>query len=184
MARKRMIDPGIWEDEALNTLPVQARLLFICCISEADDEGRLRAHPGRLRGRAFSYDDDVSVGAVDGWLGLLDRRGLVVRYKRGGQVFAYLPSFLKHQWLSHPTPSKLPPPPGRTTDGALSEDRERTPRVLTESSPSKERNRRKESRSNRRRPRNPPGSKVAGASRTAPRKDRYVRGRYAHIVKS
>ena len=40
MARKRDIDPSLWDHEELNALPIPARYLFIGIISNADDEGR------------------------------------------------------------------------------------------------------------------------------------------------
>jgi len=60
MARKRMVDPGIWEDPGFNKLSHGARLLFIGMISNADDEGYLRADPPSLRRLVFGFDDTSS----------------------------------------------------------------------------------------------------------------------------
>lgn len=57
MARKRMIDPTIWEDENFGELSVYAKLLFIGLFSNADDEGRIRANPAYIKSTVFMYDD-------------------------------------------------------------------------------------------------------------------------------
>jgi hypothetical protein len=65
MARKRMIDPTIWEDPEFNSLSRDARLLFISLISNADDEGYLRGDAGSLRRLAFGFDDDLKADYVE-----------------------------------------------------------------------------------------------------------------------
>jgi hypothetical protein len=57
MARKRMIDPHIWEDPSFNNLSIEARLLFIGMISNADDYGYLRGDPGSLKRLIFGFDE-------------------------------------------------------------------------------------------------------------------------------
>lgn len=57
MARKRMIDPHIWEDPSFNNMNYAGRLLFIGMISNADDEGYLRGDPGSLKRLVFGFDD-------------------------------------------------------------------------------------------------------------------------------
>lgn len=57
MARKRMIDPSLWEDENFGKLSPRARILFIGLFSNADDEGRIRANDPYIRSTIFMYDD-------------------------------------------------------------------------------------------------------------------------------
>ena len=57
MPRKRMLDPSIWEDEHFGKLSDQAKILFISCISNADDDGRLSANPMNVRAMAFRFSD-------------------------------------------------------------------------------------------------------------------------------
>jgi len=57
MPRRRMIDPLIWEDEHFARLSDKARILFIACFSNADDDGRLIGALSHLRAIAFRYDD-------------------------------------------------------------------------------------------------------------------------------
>lgn len=56
MARKRMIDPMIWQDEEFGALTAQAKILFIGLFSNADDEGRIRANPAYIKSTIFMYD--------------------------------------------------------------------------------------------------------------------------------
>lgn len=59
-----MIDPNIWEDPEFASLSRDARLLFIGLISNADDEGYLRGHPGALKRLVFGFDNDMSTDAI------------------------------------------------------------------------------------------------------------------------
>ena len=59
MARKRMVDPNIWQSEDFNSLPLLGRLLFIGMFSNADDEGRGVANPVFLRSMVFPYDESI-----------------------------------------------------------------------------------------------------------------------------
>ena len=64
MARKRMIDPRIWEDEHFGKLSDKAKVLFVSCISNADDDGRLSANPANLRALAFRFDENMTIEKV------------------------------------------------------------------------------------------------------------------------
>lgn len=57
MARKRMIYAELFEDEHFGGLSDKAKLLFIACIANADDDGRLAAHEANLRAYAFRYEE-------------------------------------------------------------------------------------------------------------------------------
>ncbi len=67
MARKRMIDPHIWEDPAFNRLSRDARLLFIGMISNADDEGYVRGDTGSLKRLVFGFEE-ITLQQIEGWL--------------------------------------------------------------------------------------------------------------------
>lgn len=109
MARIRSLKPEIWQDEALGRCPLEARLLFVGMITQADDEGRLRAAPALLRSAVFPYDS-VTPARVSEWLASLREASLVVVYEANGETFCHLRGW-KNQKVDHPTPSKLPPPP-------------------------------------------------------------------------
>ena len=63
MARRRMIDPNIWQSEDVAELSMFARLLLIGLISNADDEGRGKANPVFLKSTIFPYDE-ISIEEV------------------------------------------------------------------------------------------------------------------------
>lgn len=129
MARKRMIDPDFWTDEALGTLPVHGRLLFMGLISNADDEGRLRGNPALVRSSVFPYDDFTSNDVAE-LLNGLESAGLIRQYEVDGQSYIDIPNFLKHQTINKPTPSKLPPyKEGKTTTEPLP-DNDGSPTVV------------------------------------------------------
>ena len=49
VARKRMIDPNIWQSEDFSKLSTLGKLVFIGLFSLADDEGRGRCNPVYLK---------------------------------------------------------------------------------------------------------------------------------------
>lgn len=111
MARKRFLTPDIWSDAFIVRLSPQERLLFIGMITLADDEGRLRAEPAYLKGEIFPKDDltDDDVATLRDRLGR--RKSSVYLYKVAGMSFILLPKWSRYQAPSHPSPSRLPPPP-------------------------------------------------------------------------
>lgn len=52
-----MVDPHIWEDPSFNSLSLQARLVFIGLISNADDEGYFRSDGGSIKRLLFGFDE-------------------------------------------------------------------------------------------------------------------------------
>jgi len=63
MLRRRMIDPTIWADEHFGKLSDKAKILFVACISNADDDGRLSGHTSNLRALCFRFTD-ISLGKI------------------------------------------------------------------------------------------------------------------------
>lgn len=113
MARKRQIDPDIWTSvQFTNLKDLGARVLFIAMFSNADDEGRLRAHPAYLKMVAFPRDSYTEQDILD-WRNQIETQGLIKVYSNGSNPdeYLYLPTFPKHQAINKRYPSKLPPPP-------------------------------------------------------------------------
>ncbi len=110
MARKRMIDPGIWQNEQLGTLPREARLLFIGMFSNADDEGRLKASAGYLKAIVFPYDDDLPIKRIEELKQVIAAQSLILLYRAAGQDYLWLPTWDRHQKIKNPAPSQLPSP--------------------------------------------------------------------------
>lgn len=126
MARKRMISPEFWTDEKIGSLNVEARLLFMGLISNADDEGRLPGNTMLIKSMIFPYDN-YTVTKVEDWLLSLCRLNIIKRYKVDGQTYIQIVNFSKHQTINRPTPSKIPVfesslEESLTTHGGLSED--------------------------------------------------------------
>lgn len=109
MARIRSVKPDFWDDEAIGEISRDARLLFIGLITQADDDGRLKGSPKLLKGKLLAYDD-VTIQEVSGWLAELVESELIISYQVGGRPFIALPSWHKHQRISHKTDSALPSP--------------------------------------------------------------------------
>jgi len=65
MAKKRMLNPSIWQDPEFGMLSDKGKILFIGCISNADDEGRLRGHSALLKAMIFPYDVNLTIEEVD-----------------------------------------------------------------------------------------------------------------------
>jgi len=110
MARARNIKPGFFANEQLAELPFETRLLFIGLWTLADREGRLEDRPKRIRAQVFPYDSGLD---VDGLLGQLEIAGFVLRYEVGGERYAQVVNFAKHQVPHHKeVASEIPPPEG------------------------------------------------------------------------
>lgn len=112
MARTRALKPDFWDDETLGQLGPRCRLLFAALICHADDEGRLRGHPSRVKSEAFPYDDDVRGSDVQNWLDELQSAGRIEQYGSpdGTQRYIWVKNFSKHQSIKHFKPSDLPAP--------------------------------------------------------------------------
>ena len=59
-----MISTELWEDEHFGRLSDKAKILFISCISNADDEGRLSGNSSNLRAIAFRFED-ISIRRIE-----------------------------------------------------------------------------------------------------------------------
>jgi hypothetical protein len=100
MARKRMLANGIWHDRKCIRLSNEELLVWIGCISLADDEGIFEADPlalhYELARRTITPDDMEDI------LAELDKAGLIVRYGD----YAFIPAWFKHQKLKGRSPQE------------------------------------------------------------------------------
>lgn len=108
-----------------------ARLLFIGLITQADDDGRLKADPRLVRAAIFPYDDDITADQIDEWLADLMRAGLVTVYTVDDFQYAHLRGWA-NQKIDKPSPSDLPAPP--TTSTPSGDDSPNVRRSIDESS--------------------------------------------------
>ncbi|MEA4854222.1 MAG: hypothetical protein VB082_08125 [Christensenella sp.] len=111
MARKRMIDPNIWQSEDFARLSVLARLVFIGLFSNADDEGRGRAKPMYVKSNLFPYDEDMRVTDIEKSLSEIAAFLSITFYTADENQYYSLDHWKGWQRVDKPQPSKIPPPP-------------------------------------------------------------------------
>lgn len=108
MARKRMIDPGIWESEDFSKLSKFARLVWIGLFSNADDAGRGKANPAYIKSLLFAYDEDVDIQAIKIALDEIEKTMSIDFYEVDGKRYYQLQSWSKFQTINRPSPSQIP----------------------------------------------------------------------------
>ena len=109
MARKRMIDPSIWDDEGFAGLSLVGRLLYIGMFSQADDYGKGRANTLFLKSKVFPYDD-MRVAEVDKALSEIGHKTSVQFYQVNGQSYYKFKNWNNWQKVDRPTDSIIPEP--------------------------------------------------------------------------
>ena len=110
MARRRMIDPNIWESEDFSKLSIIARLLFIGMFSLADDEGKGRAKAVYLKSVVFPYDDKIRIIDVETALSEIGLNMSVTFYAHNDNSYYRLDNWSVWQRVDKPQPSKIPDP--------------------------------------------------------------------------
>lgn len=110
MARKRMIDPGIWTDDGFLRLSIPARMLWIGLISHADDDGRGSADCQTLKAKVFPVDDMPNV-TVAGLRDELQTNMRVTFYELEGREFYQLDRWKSHQFVKDKKNSTVPEAP-------------------------------------------------------------------------
>lgn len=108
MARKRMIDPNIWQSEDFGKLSILAKLVFIGLFSNADDEGRGRANPTYLKSILFPYEESIRSADIDKTLSEISSNMSVVFYSYNGSNYYSLTKWYDWQKIEKPQDSKLP----------------------------------------------------------------------------
>lgn len=126
MARKRMVDPSIWQSEDFSKLSTLAKLVFIGLFSLADDEGRGRANPMYLKSSLFPYNEDLRSADIEKTLSEISSNMSVVFYSCDGSSYYSLLSWYSFQRIDKPTSSQLP---------AFDENNKEILRLFVEGSP-------------------------------------------------
>lgn len=108
MARKRMIDPNIWQSEDFSKLSTLAKLVFIGLFSLADDEGRGRSNPIYLKSSLFPYEEGIRSADIDKTLSEISSNMSVIFYSCDGSNYYELLSWNTFQKIDRPTPSQIP----------------------------------------------------------------------------
>lgn len=108
MARKRMIDPNIWQSEDFSKLSTLSKLVFIGLFSLADDEGRGRCNPVYLKSSLFPYEEGIRSADVDKTLSEISSNMSVVFYSCDGSNYYSLYNWDTWQKIDRPSESKIP----------------------------------------------------------------------------
>src|SRR3990167_5589518 len=108
MARKRMLDPMIWDDPDLAVLSPVERLLFIGMVSLSDDYGHIAGNPALLRKWVFGYDDYTIEQDTAMRDAILRSCRNVALYSVDGQDYIWLKTWERHQDLRFRAKAQYP----------------------------------------------------------------------------
>lgn len=108
MARKRMIDPNIWQSEDFGCLSDLAKLVFIGLFSLADDEGRGRCNPIYLKSILFPYKENLRSADIEKTLSEISSKMSVIFYLCDEKQYYSLCNWNTWQKIDRPTDSKIP----------------------------------------------------------------------------
>lgn len=111
MTSRRMIDPHLWQSENVAKLTMRQRLLFVGLFSNADDQGRMRAHPLLIRSTIFPFDD-ISADDIETDLQSIVETGSILIYEQKGTRYLQVINWWKFQRPKWAWPSKIPAPEG------------------------------------------------------------------------
>lgn len=110
MPRIRSIKPEFPTDEKMNVVSRDARLTFLLLVTQADDDGLVRATDRELLGALYPQDNTVTGPLVREWVNELVAQGNVRwRRTRGGSPVVELVNFPKHQKIDKKSKSKIRP---------------------------------------------------------------------------
>jgi hypothetical protein len=104
-----MVDPAIWQSEDFAGFTFRQRVLFIGLFSNADDQGRMPAHPALIRSTVFPYDD-IPLAEILADLDVIADTGCIELYKANGKSALQLLNWWKYQSPQWAYPSKIDAP--------------------------------------------------------------------------
>ncbi len=109
MARRRMIDPNMYDSQDVSKLNIQQRYLLIGLVSMADDYGKGRALPAKIRSFVFPYDD-IPLSQIKDDLSVIAKYINIEFYEIDGSSFYRFKNWKKWQRVDRPQPSNIPDP--------------------------------------------------------------------------
>jgi hypothetical protein len=110
MARIRTIKPEFATDEKLAKVSRDARLTFVLCITQADDDGLLPGNHRQLLASLYPLDDAVTYARLAGWLEeLADLGRLRWRETVDGSPILEIVNWSSHQKVDHKGKSLILP---------------------------------------------------------------------------
>lgn len=134
MASGRFLSAAVSEDFRLNSLSLEAQLVYLMAIPHLDVDGIMSGHPTLVHAKACPLKTDLRErmpAIIDEWVTV----GLVVRYECDDEDALFFTGFAKNQKVRRDREgkSRFDLPPGWTRDDSgtpLREDSRRTPGVL------------------------------------------------------
>lgn len=141
MARKRMIDPNIWQSEDFSKLSTLGKIVFIGLFSLADDEGRGRCNPVYLKSTLFPYEENIRSTDIDKTLSEISSNMSVIFYSCDGSNYYSLYNWYTWQKIDRPSESKIPDYDSNTMQRLFVENSSKARRGV---SPNKKEDNRKE----------------------------------------
>lgn len=136
MARKRMIDPNIWQSEDFGKLSTLAKIVFIGLFSLADDEGRGRCNPVYLKSTLFPYEENIRSADIDKTLSEISSNMSVVLYSCNGSSYYSLLNWNTFQKIDRPSQSKIPEYDENTMQLLFDDNSTNNSRIVVEGSTS------------------------------------------------
>lgn len=130
MARKRMIDPNIWQSEDFSKLSTLGKLVFIGLFSLADDEGRGRSNPVYLKSTLFPYEEGIRSADIDKTLSEISSNMSVIFYSCNGSSYYSLYNWNTWQKIDRPSESKIPEYNSQTMQELFDESSAKARRVV------------------------------------------------------
>jgi len=110
MARKRVIKPDFWNDEKIAKLSRDSRLTFVGMWTASDDYGVIKGHPDWLKNQIFPYDK-IKTSEFTKWLNEIENQHFIIAFQYHNETYYFIPNFLKHQKIDHPSQTGNPAPP-------------------------------------------------------------------------
>jgi hypothetical protein len=110
MARIRSIKPELPSSRKMAGAPIPARYTFILLISQADDEGFVRAEPRQLLGNLYPHDESVTPDDLERWiLDLVRVKSIRLRWTTDGARVIQVLGWEEHQVIKNPGKPKISP---------------------------------------------------------------------------
>ncbi|NLK39466.1 MAG: hypothetical protein GX303_04365, partial [Clostridiales bacterium] len=110
MARRRMIDPTIWDSIGFARLSMAGKVIFIGLISMADDEGKGCANPTYIKSTLFPYGERIREGDIRRALAEIRENLSVTFYQVKGMDYYRLDNWRRWQRIDKPQKSRIPDP--------------------------------------------------------------------------
>ena len=110
MARIRSLKPELPSSRKLAAAPIEARYTFILLISQADDEGFVRAEPRQLLGALYPHDEAVTPDDLEAWILALTRvNSIRLRWTGDGARVIQVLGWTEHQSIKQAGKPKISP---------------------------------------------------------------------------